>query len=85
MNLQEWGKPPKASPMPEEGIREELILMETDPKLDTRVSLVKGAGESMQLISFQEKHLSYLRGHPKVNSHAYLTNLKTMIKIRLEK
>lgn len=59
--------------------------MENDSELDTRVSLVKEAGRSFRLITFQEKHLLYLREHHTVRPLPYLTNLKTMIKIRSEK
>ena len=85
MNLQDWGKPAKTVPMQEEDIRQELVLMESNPELDTRVSLIRDETASVHLISFQEKHLSYLRQHPKVSPVSYLTNLKTMIKIRVEK
>jgi hypothetical protein len=35
-----------------------------------------------EMVSFIDKHTSYLQGHPKVNPQQYLTNLRTMIKIR---
>lgn len=85
MKRQDWDKPAKVAHLQEDAIRQELILMENDSGLDTRVSLVKEEGMSVRLITFQEKHLVYLREHPKVNPIPYLTNLKTMIKIRTEK
>lgn len=85
MNRRDWELPVKAAQLGEDAIRQELILMENDSELDTRVSLVKEDGISVRLITFQEKHLEYLRGHPKVNPISYLTNLRTMIKIRSEK
>ena len=85
MTPQDWGKPARVVHLREDAIRQELILMQNDPELDTRVSLVKEDGVPVHLITFQEKHLSYLLGHPKVNPIPYLTNLKTMIKIRSEK
>ncbi len=85
MNRRDWEIPAKAIHLKEDAIRQELILMENDSDLDTRVSLVKEDGESVRLITFQEKHLGYLQQHPKVNPIPYLTNLRTMIKIRSEK
>ena len=85
MSRQDWGKPHKIVHMPEEDIRQELKIMEDDPALDTRVSLVKTDGVSFNLMTFQEKHLAYLQKHPKTNPAPYLMNLKTMIKIRTEK
>lgn len=85
MNRQGWDRPAKVVHLQEDAIRQELILMENDSELDTRVSLVKEDGISVRLISFQEKHLRYLLEHPNVNPLPYLINLRTMIKIRSEK
>ena len=82
MNRRDWYKPAKSVQLEENVIRQELMLMEKNSELDTRVSLVKEDGISVRLITFQEKHLEYLRGHPKVDTISYLTNLRTMIKIR---
>jgi hypothetical protein len=81
MNLQSQDRPFKPGDVSEEDIRDELLQMENNPLLDTRVSLVK-EDMSLQLMTFQEKHLAYLKEHPKLNPVSYLTNLKTMIKIR---
>lgn len=85
MNRRDWEQPAKAAQLGEDAIRQELILMENDSELDTRVSLVKEDDMSVSLITFQEKHLTYLCQHPKLNPVSYLTNLRTMIKIRSEK
>ena len=85
MNIQDMGKPFKPGDVSENDIREELILMESNPELDTRVSLVRGEDSSFHMMTFQERHIAYLRGHPRVNPAYYLANLKTMIKIRKEK
>ena len=66
-------------------IREELTKMELNPELNTKASLVKESQSSLRLMTFEEKHLSYLRQHPKVSPLPYLANLKTMIKVRKEK
>jgi hypothetical protein len=63
-------------------IDEILKSMEEDPQLKTVPVLVKDETNSVQLVSFREKHSTYLREHPKVNPENYLSNLRTMIKIR---
>ncbi len=85
MNRRDWEIPAKAIHLKEDAIRQELIMMENDSGLDTRAIPVKEDGVSVRLISFREKHLGYLQQHPKVNPIPYLTNLRTMIKIRTEK
>jgi hypothetical protein len=82
MNLQDLSRPFKPGDVSEDEMRQELTLMENNPELDTPVSLVKDDDLSVYLISFQEKHMKYLREHPKINPAPYLANLKTMIKIR---
>jgi len=82
MNLQSQDRPFKPGDVSEEDIRDELQQMEGDPQLDTKVRLTKEGELSLHLVTFQEKHLTYLKEHPKTNPVSYLTNLKTMIKIR---
>ena len=85
MSFNYWDKPAKFAPMPENDIRRELMLMEKDPKLDTRISLIKKEDLAIPLLTFSEIHISYLLKHPNVNPRSYLMNLKAMIKIRSEK
>jgi hypothetical protein len=82
MNLQDLSRPFKPGDVSEDEVKAELVLMENNPELDTPASLAKGDDLPDYLISFQEKHIKYLREHPKVNPAPYLANLKTMIKIR---
>lgn len=57
--------------------------MEDDANLKTDISAVQDPHyPSQQKMSFFERHAAYLKGHPKVNPLAYLTNLRTMIKKR---
>jgi hypothetical protein len=68
--------------MTEEEVLKELTSMEQDRVFDTRPSYVKDAAMSIKLVSFQEKHMSYLKGHPKTNPEYYLANLRTVLRIR---
>lgn len=82
MLYRDYSKQFKPGSVPEDNIRGELIDMENNPELDTRISLVRSDGKIFRLMSFQEKHLLYLREHPSVNPIPYLSNLRTMIKVR---
>jgi hypothetical protein len=82
MNLHDFGAPFKPGDFSEDEVRSELELMEDNPELYTPVSLIQDNELSVYMISFQEKHIRYLREHPKINPVPYLANLKTMIKIR---
>ena len=65
--------------MTEEEIMTALKFMEQDDLLKTDPTL---EGPSKQPMAFIDKHVIYLKGHPKVNPEFYLANLRTMIKIR---
>jgi hypothetical protein len=82
MALRDLHQSYKPGDVSEEDIRTELVQMEEDPKLDTRVSLEKEEGMTLHLMTFQEKHVTFLMKHPKIDPVGYLTNLRTMIKIR---
>lgn len=62
----------------EDEIRRVLIDMETNLGLKTEA----GVNLDDSPVSFQEKHMAYLRTHPKLNPEHYLANLRTMLKIR---
>lgn len=69
--------------MSEEEVRSALSVMLSDVSLRTD----PGYTEDEVLYPdhqapFIEKHISYLKGHPKVNPKDYLSNLRIMIKIR---
>jgi hypothetical protein len=72
----------KPGDVSDDEIRTELDSMEHDPKLNTKLSFERDEGLSLQLMTFQEKHLAYLEKHPKVDPIGYLSNLRAMIKIR---
>ncbi len=59
-----------------------LTSMERDALLKTAPIAVHDDLGSITVVTFKEKHLAYLQGHPKVNPKIYLANLRTMIKIR---
>jgi hypothetical protein len=68
--------------MEESQINQALADMEKDLSLKTSPSMVKDTADSVRIISFSEKHAAYLKAHPKVIAEYYLSNLRTMIKIR---
>ncbi|MEO5627447.1 MAG: hypothetical protein ABIQ89_01005 [Candidatus Saccharimonadales bacterium] len=63
----------------------EAILhdMELDQTMNTKPLYVKSEESPDVTISFYKRHTDYLKGHPKVNPEHYLSNLRTMIKIRV--
>ena len=69
--------------MNEAEIKEALSDMEQDNLLDTKTMLVRDTENSLQLVTFSEPHLAYLKAHPKVDPQNYLSNLKTMIRKRV--
>jgi hypothetical protein len=82
MNIRHMQKPDKPIPVEESEIYRQLAEMEQDPGLKTEPGYVNAAIPFSDLLSFSEKHMTYLRTHPKVNALNYLSNLRTMIKIR---
>lgn len=68
--------------MDEAGIVERLQALEDDETMLTESSYMLIPMAESHLVSFQDKHLMYLRGHPQVNPEHYLANLRTMLKIR---
>jgi hypothetical protein len=67
--------------MEETAIAAMLTSMERDALLQTTPVVVRDT-HSIDVLTFREKHLTYLKKHPKVNARNYLANLRTMIKIR---
>jgi hypothetical protein len=82
MNIKHLQGPYKPVFMDETEIRQTLNSMEQDATLRTSPSYITNTPEAIGLVSFRKKHLTYLKEHPKVNPQHYLSNLKTMIKIR---
>ncbi len=68
--------------IPEEEILRQLTIMQDDASLLTPAEPTDNPLHSSHQITFVEKHLHYLTTHPKVNPEFYLSNLRTMIKIR---
>lgn len=60
-----------------------LTDMEKDSTYATNRGYVRDTPQSeKRSVSFREFHLDYLKKHPKVNPEHYLSNLRTMLKIR---
>jgi hypothetical protein len=68
--------------MDEPAILQALAEMEKDLNLLTERGYTNQLFAEHELVSFSEKHMTYLRNHPKVNPKNYLSNLRTMTKIR---
>jgi hypothetical protein len=68
--------------MSAEDIKQALDEMAQNAGLNTPTHLSRAIPESTEVQSFQEWHLEYLTGHPKINPQNYLTNLRVMIKVR---
>jgi hypothetical protein len=83
MNIKHSQAPDKPVFMDEEEIRAELLLMEQDASLNTRRGLIKDTASTIGFLPFRERHATYLKDHPKVNPKDYLSNLRTVLRIRL--
>jgi hypothetical protein len=68
--------------MEEAAIVAALKGMERDSLLHTVPVIVQDTPGSALVVTFREKHLTYLKKHPKVDPKNYLANLRTMIKKR---
>lgn len=60
-------------------IREQLIKMMEDPKFNTTSTY---AATREELLSFVEKHMTYLSDHPKLNPEDYMRNLRLMTRLK---
>jgi hypothetical protein len=69
--------------MTQEEVQDSLTEMELDELLNTGPVFVRSAEDSIISVPFRERHTVYLINHPKVNPQDYLSNLKTMIRIRV--
>lgn len=75
-------KSAKVVHIPEEEILRQLTLMQNDDSLSTPTELTDDPYFADRKMTFVDKHHRYLVSHPKVNPEFYLSNLRTMIKIR---
>jgi hypothetical protein len=64
-------------------IQEVLDEMEQDLLLNTKPILIRSAEDSLIRVSFRDRHTIYLKNHPKISPQDYLSNLRTMIRIRI--
>ena len=66
-----------------ERVENELRKMLEDDNFNTLSSYIASTEVySDHKIPFVQKHMAYLRSHPKVNPDQYLSNLRMMTKIR---
>ena len=70
--------------MTSDDIKQALAEMKSDKGLITKPNYVRTLSD-IRLLSFEEWHLTYLVGHPKINAANYLTNLRVMIRTRVER
>jgi hypothetical protein len=63
-------------------IDQALNEMIEDPAMDTSPVPLK-EGSTTEIVSFYQKHSTYLHEHPKVNPGDYLSNVRTMIRKRI--
>lgn len=82
MNIKHLQGPYKHVFLNDEEIQTELALMEDNASFNTKPSYMKDTSSSIRLVTFLERHAAYLKGHPKVNPEHYLSNLRTVIRIR---
>lgn len=82
MNIKHLQGPYKQVFLTEEEIQLELESMERDSSIDTKPSYEKAGDNSTRLVTFQQRHMAYLKEHPKLNPEHYLSNLKTVLRIR---
>jgi hypothetical protein len=83
VSIRDLNRPHKSIFLNEAEIKDALAVMEQDNLLNTAPCYVKDSLTSIHLVTFREKHMIYLKSHPKVNPQHYLSNLRTMIKIRV--
>jgi hypothetical protein len=60
-------------------IREQLIIMMSDPHYNTRSTYTPLQVEDM---TFVDKHIAYISEHPKLNPTEYMANLRLKTKLR---
>jgi len=70
--------------MTNEAIKQVLAEMESDKALVTKPGYLRGLTD-IRLLPFEEWHLKYLLEHPKINAANYLTNLRVMLRSRVER
>jgi hypothetical protein len=81
MSYRDLYSPRKSDFIDEVEIDQIISEMEEDDKLNTNPVYVKES-ESLCLVTFREKHKTYIKTHPKTDPKTYLSNVKTMIRIR---
>jgi hypothetical protein len=80
VNIKHLSRSEKEVFMSAEEIEEALNIMVQDASFSTR-GIYKNTPSSLPL-TFKEKHLGYLKNHPKVNPAHYLSNLRIALRVR---
>jgi hypothetical protein len=66
----------------ETAVNQLLLEMEEDELLNTKSSYVNDGPDGTRLVTFYEKHSTWIKMHPKISPQNYLANIRTMIRIR---
>ncbi len=82
MNMNSFQTSKKQDFISEEQVREALRQMEQDATLNTDPVLIRNIPGSARSAPFEQRHLTYLKEHPKVDPEDYLSNLRTVLRIR---
>lgn len=82
MNIKHLQPPYKHVFMTEEEILAALTLIEQDASFNTIPFEAKDTLQPARPLTFKQRHLEYLKGHPKVNPEYYLSNLRTTLRVR---
>lgn len=82
MNTKHLQGPYKHVFMDEAAIQAELALMEQNVLINTKPGYGRYASSSVGLETFRNRHTTYLKAHPKINPEHYLSNLRTVLRVR---
>ncbi len=82
MNIKQLETVRKPVFMEEAEIKQMLARMEDDDSYNTTPVLIKERPGSLPEAEFKSRHLEYLKTHPKVNPAHYLSNLRTVLRVR---
>ncbi len=85
MNFKSLQSPSKKVFITDQEIQDSLTAMEQDSGLNTGPIMVRDADTGRKTVGFRDRHTNYLKEHPKVNPEYYLSNLRTVIRIRASK
>ena len=82
MNTKHLQGPYKHVFMDEAEIQAQLTLMERSVSLNTKPGYNRYTSSSIRRETFRNRHTTYLKAHPKINPEHYLSNLRTVLRVR---